>query len=290
MGIAVRNVINDGLFEGPRMQAAGKCLSITGGTTDIDFIPEVQADLMGWAVDSPDAARKAARTNLKHGADLIKVMATGGVISSGTESGSTQFNYEEMKAALDEVNKLGLGSLSHAQGTVGIKNAIRAGVRSIDHGFWLDDEAIEMMLERGTFMVPTLTAIYGILEYGVEHGVPKHAVRKAKAAREDHLESFMKAYKAGVNIAMGTDAGTPFNYHGKNAKELELMVDAGMSASDALVVTTLKAAELMGWADRTGSITVGKYADMVALDSSPLDDIKVVADVTHVMKVGELVR
>jgi imidazolonepropionase-like amidohydrolase len=288
--IAIKKAINDGLYQGPRMQVAGKVLSTTGGHGDTHFVPEVDFEGLGIVVDSPDAARKAARENLKHGADLVKISATGGVMSDGDEPGAQQLTYEEMKAALDEAKKVGKGSAAHAQGTKGIKDAIRAGVRSIDHGFWLDDEACEMMLANDTFMVPTLVAVYGIVENGVAAGIPDYAVRKAKAAQADHLESFRLAMRKGVKIAMGTDAGTPFNYHGKNAFELELMVRAGMPAEQAVLTTTKLAAELMGWEDHVGSIAPGKYADIIAVPGNPLADIKVLQDVKFVMKGGAVIR
>ncbi|MGI5838342.1 MAG: amidohydrolase family protein [bacterium] len=288
--IAIKKAINDSLYQGPRMQVAGKVLSTTGGHGDTHFVPEVDFEGLGIVVDSPDAARKAARENLKHGADLVKISATGGVMSDGDEPGAQQLTFEEMKAALDEAKKVGKGSAAHAQGTKGIKDAIRAGVRSIDHGFWLDDEACEMMLVNDTFMVPTLVAVYGIVENGVAAGIPDYAVRKAKAAQADHLESFRLAMRKGVKIAMGTDAGTPFNYHGKNAFELELMVRAGMPAEQAVLTTTKLAAELMGWEDHVGSIAPGKYADIIAVPGNPLADIKVLQDVRFVMKGGAVIR
>jgi len=288
--IAVKKAINTGLYQGPRMQVAGKVLSTTGGHGDTHFVPEVQFEGLGIVVDSPDAARKAARENLKHGADLVKISATGGVMSDGDEPGAQQLTYEEMKAALDEAKKVGKGSAAHAQGTKGIKDAIRAGVRSIDHGFWLDDEACDMMLANGTFMVPTLVAVYGIVENGIAVGIPEYAVRKAKAAQADHIESFRLAMRKGVKIAMGTDAGTPFNYHGKNAFELELMIRAGMSPEQAVLATTKMAAELMGWEDNVGTIAAGKFADIIAVAGNPLADIKVLQDVKFVMKGGAVIR
>ena len=287
--IAVRNAINEGLFEGPRMQVAGRCITITGGHADSHYSPEVEYE-SGHRVDSPEEARKAARTNLKYGADLIKVMATGGVLSDGNEAGVPQLTYEEMKAALDEVNKLGLGSAAHAQGRVGIKEATRAGVRSIEHGCILDDEAIELMLKHGTYLVPTLCAPYFILQYGEEAGIPPYAIRKTKYIAVDHVANAKKAYDAGVPIAMGTDAGTPFNYHGKNAKELELLVEAGLPVEAALFATGKVAAKLMGWEGKVGGVGEGYFADLVAVDADPMKDIKVLQDVKHVIKGGKVIR
>jgi len=289
--VAVKKAIEAGLYAGPRLQVAGPILSTTGGHGDSHLAPEVQfATGTGAVVDSPDAARKAARVNLKYGADLIKVSATGGVLSDGDEPGAQQLSYEEMKAAIDEAKKVGKRSASHAQGTKGIKEAIRAGVTSIDHGCFLDDEAIRMMLEHGCYLVPTLCAPWHIAKNGVEAGIPEYGVRKTKVVMESHWASFRAALQAGVKIAMGTDAATPFNYHGKNAFELQLMVEAGMPEMQAILAATKVAAELMGWEDRVGTVEAGKYADLIAVDSDPLQDIKSLQDVKVVIKGGVLIK
>ncbi len=289
--LAVKKAIDAGLHVGPRMQVSGPIISITGGHGDTHLAPEVVVDPdIRAVVDSPDEARKAARRHLKYGVDLVKMAATGGVLSDGTEPGAQQLSYEEMKAAIDEAKKLGKSSAAHAQGTTGIKEAIRAGITSIEHGCYLDEEAIAMMLEKGTYLVPTLCAPYHIAEHGIEGGIPEWGVRKTKQVMGAHVQSFKDAYKAGVKIAMGTDAATPFNYHGKNAFELQLMVEAGMKPMDAILTTTKNAADLMGWQDKVGTLEAGKYADVIAVDGNPLDDIKVLQDVKFVMKGGEVIR
>ena len=289
--IAAKKAIDNGLHVGPRMQVSGPILSITGGHGDSQLAPHVEVDPeLRAVVNSPDEARKAARKHLKHGADLIKMAATGGVLSEGTEPGAQQLSYEEMKAAIDEAKKLGKRTAAHAQGTQGIKEAVRAGISSIEHGCFLDDEAIEMMLENGTYLVPTLCAPYYIAEHGIEGGIPEYGVRKTKQVMESHGQSFKDAYKAGVKIAMGTDAATPFNYHGKNAFELQLMVEAGMKTMDAILSTTKNAAELMGLEDKVGTLEPGKWADIIAVDGNPVEDIKVLQEVKFVMKGGELIK
>jgi imidazolonepropionase-like amidohydrolase len=289
--LSVKQAINQGLYVGPRMQVSGPIISMTGGHGDTHLAPEVIVDpSMRAVVDSPDEARKAARVHLKYHVDLIKLAATGGVLSDGTEPGSQQLSYEEMKAAIDEGKKLGKPSAAHAQGTKGIKDAIRAGITSIEHGCFLDAEAIQMMLDHGTYLVPTLCAPYHIAEHGIEGGIPEYGVRKTKMVIASHVQSFKDAYKAGVKIAMGTDAATPFNYHGKNAFELQLMVEAGMTPMDAILSTTRSASELMGWQDQVGTLQSGKFADIIAIDGDPLVDIKVLQDVKFVMKGGAIIK
>jgi imidazolonepropionase-like amidohydrolase len=288
--VAVKKAINDGLYPGPRLLVSGHGLSITGGHGDSHFIPEVNVTSKVGVVDGADEARKAAREQLKYGADVLKLCATGGVMSEGTEPGAQQLSYDEMKAAIDEFKKLGKTSAAHAQGTKGIKDAIRAGITSIEHGFFLDDEAIQMMLDNSVYLVPTLVAVHGIVTNGIEAGIPAYAVNKAKMAQAAHLDSFRRALAAGVKIAMGTDAGTPFNYHGKNAFELELMVKAGMTEMQAIMATTRIAAELLQMDDRLGTVEAGKYADLIAVDGDPLSDISLLQDVQFVMKGGTVIR
>jgi len=289
--IGLREAVNAGMVPGPRMKVSGRGLSITGGHGDNFFPPEIQ--FAGrYVVDSPDEARKAAREQLRNGADCIKILATGGVMSEKTESDPRGMTVEEMRAAIDEAKNVGAKTLAHAQGNQGIKNAIMAGINSIDHGFYLDDEAIEMMLKNDVFMVPTLAAVHHIVVSGEKMGVPPHAVRKASKAQEAHIASFGKALAAGVKIAMGTDAATPFNFHGKNALELELMCKAGMTSAQALLSTTRMAAELLGVLDSLGTIETGKLADVVLVDGDPLADITVLQDLSKislVLKGGSIV-
>lgn len=277
---ALRDAVNEGLIEGPQFLAAGKCISMTGGH--------------GWSIgreaDGVDEVRKAAREQLKAGADLLKIMATGGVTTPGVEPGSPQLTLEEMKAAVEEAHKAGKKTASHAQGTQGIKNAILAGIDSIEHGIFLDDETIELMLEHDVYLVPTLVAPYFIVEYGIEAGIPQYAVDKSKAVMDAHAESFTKAYKAGVKIAMGTDAGTPFNFHDGAPHELKLMVQAGMSPMDALVSSTKAGADLLGILDDYGTLEEGKFADFLVLNENPLDNLDTLFNLHSVYKLGKKVK
>ncbi|HHV38740.1 MAG TPA: amidohydrolase family protein [Tepidimicrobium sp.] len=278
--LALRDSVKAGLIEGPEFLVSCEVVTMTGG----------HGWPMGREADGPDETRKAAREQLKAGADVVKIMATGGVMTEGVEPGSPQLSKEEMEAAVIEAHKAGKKTASHAQGTEGIKNAILAGIDSIEHGIFLDDEAIEMMVERGTYLVPTLVAPYFIVEYGVEAGVPKQAVDKSEMVMGSHMDSFRRAYEAGVKIAMGTDAGTPFNFHDAAPHELKLMMDCGMTAMDALVSSTKTSAELLGIDDKYGTLEEGKFADFLVLDENPLENLDTLFNINSVYKLGKLVK
>ena len=226
----------------------------------------------------------------KHGVDLIKIMATGGVMTPGVEPGSAQLTMEEMKAAIDEAHKADRKTATHAQGTQGIKNALHAGIDSIEHGIFLDDECIDWMVEHGTYLVPTLAAPRCILDAGVEKGMKDYVLRKANLVVDAHIESFKKAYQRGVKIAMGTDAGTPYNFHNNSAFELELMVANGMKPMDAIVASTRNGADCIGVLKDYGTIEAGKVADIIAIEGDPLQDISCVRKVRTVYKAGEKLK
>ncbi|MEW6399099.1 MAG: amidohydrolase family protein [Bacillota bacterium] len=290
--VGLKRAINEGRIPGPRMVVSGPGLSITGGHGDPanGWPPEVvfRAREMS-VVDSPDQARRAARTHLRDGADCIKLLATGGVLSEGDLPTSRGLTIEEMRAAIEEAHNLGKKTLAHAQGSTGIRNAILAGIDSIEHGCYLTEEIIEMMLARGVFLVPTLSAVHHIVERGAEAGIPPYAVEKARRMQEDHFRSFRMALEAGVRIAMGTDAATPFNYHGDNALELELMVKAGMTPVQAIVAATARGAELLGL--ETGVLAPGRLADLLVVDGNPLEEISCLQHrgrILLVMKGGEV--
>lgn len=291
--IALRQAVDDGLIEGPRIRACGYGLKMTGGHGDTVYSPIVHVEQPAL-VDSPDDARRVARMNLKRGADHIKfISATGGVMSEGTEPGAPQFTVEELRAGVQEAHKRGKRAMAHTHGAQGVKNAITAGVDSVEHGSFLDDEAIEMMHKNDTFLVPTLLAVHRIVEHGEAGGIPEYAVRKAEMVRDHHRASFAKAVEAGVKIAMGTDAGTPFNFHGENLAELPLMVAGGMTPMQAIVASTRTGAELLQLADDVGTIEVGKLADIIVVKGNPQEDIDLFGDkesVIHVMKDGKVVR
>jgi len=261
--LGLRKAIRAGLAPGPRMLVSGQVLCMTGG----------QAHTIGREVDGADEARKGAREQLKAGVDVIKVMATGGVMTPGVEPGAAQLTYKELKAAIAEANKAGRTSSAHAQGTLGIVNAVRAGVTSIEHGIFLDPEAIELMLKRGTYLVPTLAPVHQILAHGIEAGIPAFVVEKTERVKDAHLDSFIRAWKAGVPIAAGNDAGTPFNRAGDLALELACMVRAGLSSAEALDTAHRSAARLLQMEDQIGTVEPGKLADLVVLDADPLADV-----------------
>jgi imidazolonepropionase-like amidohydrolase len=239
-------------------------------------------------VDGPDEVRRKVRELVRAGAEVIKIATSGGVLSPRDKPQQPGFDVEEIETIVAEARAAGLWVMSHAQSTVGIKNAVRAGVRSIEHGIYLDDEAIELMLEHGAYLVPTLVAPMGVIraaEAGA--GIPEGAVTKAREVIEAHRDSFRRAVEAGVKIAMGTDAGViP---HGENLDELQLMADGGMSPEDVLVATTRTAAELMGLGRELGTIEPGKRADLVVVSGDPLDFRDLAARIERVYQDGRLV-
>lgn len=280
--IQLKKSIAAGFAKGPRITASGRCITITGG----------HGHNGGIEADGPWEVRKAVRTLLKSGADVIKVMATGGVLTEGVEPGAPELCLEELQAAAVEAANAGKRTATHAQGNTGIRQAVEAGINSIEHGCFLDDEVIALMLEKGTALVPTLAAPRHILDHGLEGGIPQYAVDKTKFIAEKHLVSFAKAYKAGVPIGLGTDAGTPFNYHGANALELQYMVEAGMSIMDALRAATSTAAAIIGQEDNVGSLRPGCYADVLAVKDDPTQDVQVLAakeNIAAVILGGEVI-
>lgn len=285
--MALRQAIEDGRAAGPRIQAAGHSLGITGGHCDENgWRPGLlaQGPEQGIA-NGPEEVRAAVRHQIKYGADVIKTCATGGVLSEGDAVGATQYTFEELKAMVEEATKLERKVAAHAHGTEGIKIATRAGVASIEHGSFLDDEGARMMAQRGTYLVPTLmagNAVEGFAKNGVLKGL---RAEKALAAAAAMRKSVRTAMSNRVQIALGTDAGViP---HGTNAKEFGLMVDwGGLAPLQALTAGTLNAAKLLGWDKRVGSIEAGKLADIVAVPGNPLEDIRRTEQVSFVMKGG----
>jgi imidazolonepropionase-like amidohydrolase len=260
---SLRDAINLGIVRGPRVVTTNQAVCITGG--------------QGWQfsrqADGADDVRQAVREQIRAGADAIKMMATGGVITQGVEPGSPQFTLEELKAGAEEAHKAGRKIAAHAQGNEGIKDSLRAGFDTIEHGIFLDDEAIGLFLEKKAILVPTLSAPFNIMEKGEKSGIPSFIIEKTRKVKDTHVESIKKAYKAGITIASGADAGTPFNIHGENLRELELLVGIGLSAMEAIVSATRVAAETLGLGGLIGTLQPGKLADLIVLEGDPLKDI-----------------
>ncbi|MEO8149279.1 MAG: amidohydrolase family protein [Bacteroidia bacterium] len=286
--ISLRNAINKGLIEGPRMLVACFALGATGGHSDLNgFNPDIKIgsnpDFTGVA-DGVDEIRKRVRNNVKWGADVIKFCATAGVLSEEESAGAPQYSFEEMKALVDEAHLWGRKVAAHAHGTEGIKRAVLAGVNSVEHCSILDDETINLMKEKGTYMVPTMYALDYIINNFGKKGYPDKIINKAKSIGKQKEEGLAKAVKAGVKIAYGTDAAVM--PHGLNAKDFAYLVKAGMTAMQAIQTATVNAADLLDITNKTGSITVGKFADLIAVSGDPLADITILEHVKFVMKDG----
>lgn len=278
LDIAVKTAIEQGDIIGPRIKASGNCLTTTGGHGDM-FPNHVVILGMARIVDGPVEARKAAREQLKAGADNIKLMATGGGMSPGPPT-VPQLTIAEMQAAVEEADKYEKTTAAHAIGSEGIKNALRAGVRTIEHGSFLDEEGIDLLLANDAFLIPTLAA-FKTLKYGKEGGVPEYTIEKVKYFQTVHAKNLKKAMAAGVKIAVGTDAGTPFNYHGESAYELECLVKNGYSAMQAIQAATKVAAEALMLED-VGTIEKGKIADLIVVNGNPLKNIKILQDIKKI--------
>jgi len=281
----VKTAIERGLFAGPRMLVAVAFLSQTGGHGDsfmpccIDLGHNLPPDIPYGVVDGVDQMRHATREILRAGADWVKLCASGGVLSPADSPESAQFTVEEIATAVYEARAQGKRCMAHAQSTRGIKNALEAGIGSIEHGIYLDDEAIEMMVTQGVYLVPTLVAPLDVVALAEANPglLPDYAINKARAVIADHQASFRRAVAAGVKVAMGTDTGV--GPHGGNARELGLMVrHSAMTPLDAIVASTRSAAELLRLDDELGTLAVGKLADLIVVDGDPLSDIDLLAD------------
>ena len=281
-GIAIElaRAVDDGLIPGPRIRAAGRVITMTGG----------HGHFIGREADGPAAVRQATRAEIKAGAHFIKAMATGGVLTPGVVPTQTALQPDELEQIAREAHNAGRRAACHAIGNEGIKNAIRAGIDSIEHGFYLDDEALELALDHGTTLVPTLIAVNQIVNNGKSGAMPDWVVEKAESESGHHRESFAAAVRSGMKVAAGTDAGTPFNPHTYLPQELALMVDYGMRPMDAIVAATRNAAENLGLSPDVGTLEVGRLADIVVLDGDPSSDIGAAARVRFVMKDGTVAR
>jgi len=278
LAIELSKAVDDGMIPGPRIRAAGRVITMTGG----------HGHFIGRQADGPVGTAQATRAELAAGAHFIKVMATGGVLTKGVHPNQTALQVDELTAVAREAHNAGRRVASHAIGGQGIKNALAAGIDSIEHGFYLDDESLDAAVSQGTFLVPTLIAVNRIVENGQE--IPRWVVEKAELESGRHRESFAAAVRSGMKIAAGTDAGTPFNPHGELATELELMVEYGLSPTEALLAATRNAAENVDLLHEVGTLQVGKLADLVLLTDDPTRDISATNRVAMVVKEGVVHR
>lgn len=276
---ALKQAIDKGLTPGPRIIGAGLAICMIGG----------HARFIGQEVEGVDQVRKVVREQIDAGAEVIKVIASGGVLTPGTSPDQAQMTLEELSAAVDEAKRAGRKVAAHAHGASGMKNAIRAGAHSIEHATLMDEEAADLCEQQGVYIVPTLSALATTAACRRGCGIPDSALDKAKSMTKRHQASFKQAHHRGLLIAMGTDAGTPFNNHGDNAQELERMVAFGMTPMEAIIASTSSAARLIGIQDQVGTIERGKEADLLLIDGNPLRKIDLLRDrsrIVGVMKAG----
>jgi imidazolonepropionase-like amidohydrolase len=287
--VAVRDAITRGIIPGPRIHASGPALGSTGGHADVNgWSPFLDLPGTGAIVDGADAVRKQVRRNVKYGADQIKIVATGGVLSVGDAVGAPQMTEEELTAAVSETARLGRRVMAHAHAGDGLLAAVRAGVASIEHGSLVDDAAIAEMKRRGTYLVPTLIILEEIVRDGAAKGVPPYAVAKARAIAAERRVRLRAAYRAGVRFALGTDATS--DIHGRNGEEFQYMVEIlGATPMEAITIGTLHAATLLGVERDLGTVAAGKLADVVAVPGNPAADARLLQRVAFVMKGGVVV-
>jgi imidazolonepropionase-like amidohydrolase len=278
--MAVKRAVDEGLVPGPRILAAGKPICMTGG----------HGHWVAREADGPDDVRRAVREQLKAGADVVKIIATGGVMTPGMEAGAPQLTAAEIAAAIEEARKAGRRTAAHAQGTTGIADCVAAGITTIEHGIYLTAEIVARMRLGGIYLVPTLNAPCAIAAGGNAAGIPAFMVRKSEIVTESHLASFRMALAAGVAIAAGSDAGTPLNRHGSLVPELALMVAHGMTPLQAIRSATQVAAEALGIGEETGRIAPGLSADLVAVAGDPAQRVEALDDVRLVVARGRIAR
>src|SRR5215471_13957897 len=294
LAVDLRNTINEGFIPGPRIVASGPGISITGGHGDLNnYSPQTRVSMFPeernfQIADDASQLRHVVRAQVKYGVDVIKILATGGVLSKGDSPGAPQFTPDELKAAAEEAHMAGRKIAAHAHGTQGIKNAILAGIDSIEHASLIDDEGIRLAKEHGTYLVMDIYNDDYILGKAIEFGLPQENVEKEKMVGRTQRENFEKAFKAGAKMAFGTDAAV--YPHGDNAKQFFYMVKYGMTPAQAIRSATSSAADLIGRAKDVGTIEAGKYADIIAVSADPLQDVRALENVAFVMKGGEVVK
>ncbi len=286
--VALRDAINAGDVPGPRMLVSGPALSITGGHCDNDFLPYEYHATSDGVADGVEEVQHRTREIIKYGADLIKVCATGGVLSRGDDPNASQYTLEEMKAIVADAHRLGRKVAAHAHGAQGVIWASEAGVDSVEHGHLMNDAAIATLKKNGTYLVPTLYLVDWQREHAAQANLPDYAKQKMEMVSEVGKAAAKKAFEAGVKIGMGTDAAV--YPHGLNAHELAVYVSLGMTPLAAIQTATINDADLLGWADKVGTIEPGKWADLIAVDGDPLRDITTLQHVKFVLKGGEVVK
>jgi imidazolonepropionase-like amidohydrolase len=286
--VALRDGIDAGDVEGPRMRVSGPPLGITGGHCDENLLPSEFHFKAEGVADGPWAARAKVREVIKYGADLIKICASGGVLSKGDQPGTPQYTREEMQAIAEEAHKLGRKVAAHAHGTQSIKDAIRAGIDSIEHSSLIDDEGIALAKQHSTYLVFDIYNDDFILQEGAKAGMLPESIEKEKKIGRLQRENFRRAFQAGAKIAFGTDSGV--YPHGDNARQFAKMVEWGMKPLDAIQAATINAADLIGWPEKIGALETGHYADLIAVSGDPLADVRVLESVKFVMKGGAVVR
>ena len=286
--VALRDAINAGDVPGPRMLVSGPALSITGGHCDNNLLPFDYHATSDGVADGVEAVQHRTREIIKYGADLIKVCATGGVLSKGDNPQHSQYTLEEMKAIVADAHRLGRKVAAHAHGAQGILWASEAGVDSIEHGSYIDDAAIAEMKKNGTYLVPTLYLMDWFFENAERIGTPPDLIAKGKEVMPAARKNVARAFAAGVKVGFGTDAAV--YPHGLNAHEFAVMVKLGLTPLQAIQAATINDADLLGWSDKVGTIEPGKFADIVAVDGDPLQDVTTLERVKFVMKGGEVVK
>lgn len=286
--LAVRDAINDGDFPGPRILGSGYAIGIKGGHCDNNLLAPEYNDVGKGVADGPWAARAKVREMAKYGADVIKICATGGVLSKGDAAGAQQYTLEEMQAIVQEAHKLGRKVAAHAHGASGISDAIRSGVDSVEHSSLIDAEGIKIAKEKGTYLVMDIYNDDYILSAGEKAGFLPESLAKEKEIGQLQRDNFRKAFQAGAKMAFGSDAGV--YPHGDNAKQFFYMVKYGMTPMQAIQAATINGADLLGWKDRVGSFSVGKYADIIAVPADPIADVTVLTKVSFVMKNGAVFK
>ena len=278
---AVRDACNSGKQLGPTILAAGKMICMTGG----------HGNVFGRIADGPDEVLKAVREQIHAGSDVIKLMATGGVMTPRVNPEDAHYTEDELRVGVNEGHRFSRKCASHAQGSAGILNAVRAGIDSIEHGIFMTEECVEEMIGKKTFLVPTLSAVNNICK-NKNNGIPEFIVEKTIRIQEKHHQSIKMFYKAGGKLAMGTDAGTPFNEHGENIQELQYMIDLGISNIDALKISTGNAAELSSL-EKRGHIRKGYFADLLIVSGNPIENISAVTKVENhrfIVKNGSIIN